>query len=491
MTATFLRHRLEETMKKEDLKMKKQSIWMLLCLCLAVSLLLGGCGKKEGNTGNEGNEGNTELDGTEGSEGADTDHESTASGRVFYLNFKPEASKLWEELAKEYTAETGVEMKVQTAASGTYEQTLKSEIAKKDAPNLFQINGPVGYQNWKNYCLDLKDTKLYGWMLDNTLAVTDGDGVYGIPYVVEGYGIIYNKEILERYFDLDDQQSGISTVEEIKNFETLKAVVEDMTAHKEELGIDGVFASTSFAQGEDWRWQTHLANIPVYYEFRDKGIGDADTLDLTYAENFKNIFDLYLQNSVTEPGMLGNKSVNDSMAEFALGRAAMVQNGNWGWEQIAEVSGNVVAETDVKFLPIYTGVEGEENQGLCVGTENFFAVNSRASKEDQKAAIDFLEWLFQSEKGKSYVTEKFGFITPFNTFEESEKPQDPLAQEVIRYMENPNLTAVSWNFTAFPSQTFKDKLGAALLEYTQGRKSWEEVTEVFRNEWAEEKRQIQ
>ena len=142
MTATFLRHRLEETMKKEDLKMKKQSIWMLLCLCLAVSLLLGGCGKKEGNTGNEGNEGNTELDGTEGSEGADTDNESTASGRVFYLNFKPEASKLWEELAKEYTAETGVEMKVQTAASGTYEQTLKSEIAKKDAPNLFQINGP-------------------------------------------------------------------------------------------------------------------------------------------------------------------------------------------------------------------------------------------------------------------------------------------------------------------------------------------------------------
>ena len=121
MTATFLRHRLEETMKKEDLKMKKQSIWMLLCLCLAVSLLLGGCGKKEGNTGNEGNEGNTELDGTEGSEGADTDNESTASGRVFYLNFKPEQADQWVALGEAYTAETGVPVTVVTAASGTYE----------------------------------------------------------------------------------------------------------------------------------------------------------------------------------------------------------------------------------------------------------------------------------------------------------------------------------------------------------------------------------
>lgn len=445
----------------------------VLCLVLCAGCMAG-CGKKN--------------DGGEGTGGGTDSGNDTAKGRVFYLNFKPEVSDIWEEIAKDYTAETGVEMKVQTAASGTYEQTLKSEVAKKDAPTLFQINGPIGYRNWKAYCLDLKDTELYGWMLDKTLAVTEGDGVYGIPYVVEGYGIIYNDAIMRKYFALEDKKSELSDAAEIASFDDLKTVVEDMTEHKEELGIDGVFASTSFAQGEDWRWQTHLANLPIYYEFRDKEINDAEEIELTYAENFKNIFDLYIQNSVTEPAMLGNKAVNDSMAEFALGKAAMVQNGNWGWGQISEVSGNTVTKEDVKFLPIYIGVEGEDAQGLCVGTENFLAVNSKVSEADQKATVDFLKWLFNSSKGKDYVTNRLGFITPFNTFNEAEKPQDPLAQEVVRYMENPNLVSVSWNFTAFPSQTFKDKLGAAMLEYTQGKRTWDEVTDTFRTEWAAEKK---
>lgn len=469
----------------------------LLVLCLVLGIgLLGGCGKKKDDNGSSGTENGSGTEGGNGSGGTEGgggngnsgDGAGTASGgRIFYLNFKPEVSEIWDEIAKEYTAETGVEMKVQTAASGTYEQTLKSEVAKKDAPTLFQINGPTGYRNWKAYCLDLKDTELYGWMLDKSLAVTDGDGVYGIPSVVEGYGIIYNDAIMKKYFALEDKESDLSDASEIASFDDLKKVVEDMTAHKEELGIDGVFASTSFAQGEEWRWHTHLANLPIYYEFRDNGVGDSDTLELAYAENFKNIFDLYIQNSVTEPALLGNKSVNDSMAEFALGRAAMVQNGNWGWGQINEVSGNTVQETDVKFLPIYMGVEGEDAQGLCIGTENFMAVNSKASEADQQATVKFLEWLFGSDKGKDYVTNRLGFITPFNTFNESEKPQDPLAEEVLRYMENPNLVSVSWNFTAFPSQTFKDKLGAAMLEYTQGKKTWDEVMDTFRDEWAAEK----
>ena len=76
-------------------------------------------------------------------------------GKVYYLNFKPESNDEWQKLAKDYTKETGVEVKVQTAASGTYEQTLKSEIAKSEAPTLFQVNGPVGYQNWKSYTDDM------------------------------------------------------------------------------------------------------------------------------------------------------------------------------------------------------------------------------------------------------------------------------------------------------------------------------------------------
>jgi len=270
---------------------------------------------------------------------ADTGSDTTTSGgEVYYLNFKPEVSEIYDEIAKAYKEETGVTLKVVTAASGTYEQTLKSEIAKSDAPVLFQINGPRGYANWADYCADLKDTELYQHLSDKSLAVTVGDGVYGIPYVVEGYGIIYNNAIMEKYFAMDGAKAA--SMEEINNFETLKAVVEDMTAKKDALGIRGVFSSTSLKPGEDWRWQTHLANVPIFYEIRDndldiKNPDDFLEIKFQYADNFKNIFDLYINNSTVESTLLGSKSVDDSMAEFALGQSAMVQNGNWAWGQIS------------------------------------------------------------------------------------------------------------------------------------------------------------
>ena len=409
-------------------------------------------------------------------------------GSVYYLNFKPEVSEVWEQIAADYTAETGVEVKVLTSASGNYEQTLKAETAKRDMPTLFQINGPVGYSTWKNFCADLKDTDLYSWLLDKDMAVTGEDGgVYGIPYVVEGYGIIYNDAIMKKYFALPNKGTSYNSVEEVNNFDKLKEVVEDMTAHKKEIGIEGVFASTSFSSGEDWRWQTHLANLPIYYEFKDKGISDSQTIDFTYEKNFCNIFDLYINNSCTPRTGLAAKTVTDSMEEFALGKVAMVQNGNWAWGQISSVEGNIVTEDDIKFMPIYTGVEGEENQGLCTGTECFICVNSLASEADQKASVDFLEWVYSSEKGKQYVTSDLGFISPFNTFTEEESPKDPLAKEVLSYMGNKDLYSVSWNFTAFPSQKFKDDFGQALLAYSKGKTDWGYVSDMVKSEWASEK----
>lgn len=415
----------------------------------------------------------------------ETEASAGGKGQIYYLNFKPEVADIWTELAEKYTAETGVPMKVQTAAAGTYEQTLKSEVAKKEPPTLFQINGPIGYKSWGKYCRDLKDTAVYSHLIDKDMAVTDGEGVYGIPYVVEGYGIIYNDAIMQKYFALDGAKA--KSVDEINNFDTLKAVAEDMQARKADLGIEGVFASTSFAPGEDWRWQTHLANLPVYYEYKDENVSDKDALEFKYGDNFKNIFDLYINNSCTDPKMVGAKTVEDSMADFALGKAAMVQNGNWGWSQVSGVDGNTVKEEDVKFLPIYTGMSGEEKQGLCIGTENFFSINSQAKEEDQQASIDFLEWLFTSDTGKDYVTNKLGFIAPFDSFADDEKPADPLAKEVDRFMNNSGLYSVTWNFTSFPSQTFKDNFGASLLQYAQGGKEWSAVVEDMKADWANEK----
>ena len=412
-----------------------------------------------------------------------------ADNTVYFLNFKPEVADIYKEIAQKYEAETGVKVKVVTAASNTYETTLKSEIAKSDAPTIFQINGPVGYQSWSKYCKDLSDTKLYDYLSDKELAIKTAEGVFGIPYVVEGYGIIYNNAIMDKYFALKDKAVTISKAEEITNFKLLKEVVEDMTKHKQELGIDGVFASTSMSGGEQWRWTTHLLNMPVYYEMKDKSDNSAITsaysaknIDFKYSENFKNIFDLYVNNSTTEKGLLSGKSVENSMAEFALGKAAMVQNGNWAWDQISKVSGNTVKADDIKYLPLYIGIDGEEKQGLCIGTENYLAINKNVSEEKQKSSVAFLEWLFSSKTGKDYVVNKLNFISPFNTFDDNEKPDDPLAREVISWMEK-DKTTVEWVFNSFPSLDFKDDVGNALLEYVQGSKSWEDVEKATKDSW--------
>ena len=445
--------------------MKRKILSSLLCLIILLSCLtLAGCGNNKETL-------------------------------IYYLNFKPEAAAVYDELAKKYEEETGTPVKVVTAAANTYEQTLKSEIAKSDAPTIFQVNGPIGYDAWKDYCLDIKDSKLYSYLSDKSLAIKDGDGIYAVPYVVEGYGIIYNDAIMQKYFSLESRKTAINSVNEINSFDKLKAVVEDMTANKDKLGIKGVFASTSLSSGEDWRWQSHLLNIPLYYEMQDTNTETDPTLALldakeikhNYSKNFQNLFDLYINNSVTPKTLLGSKSVADSMAEFALGQAAMVQNGNWGWSQISGVSGNTVKESDVKMMPMYIGVEGEESQGICIGTENYLAINKNVSKEKQEASLKFLEWLFSSETGKKYVTEKLGFITPFTTFTEDEQPQDPLAREITRYMSNTDLRNIPWVFTAFPSEAFKKDVGSSLLDYAQGDKKWEDVEKTVISKWKSER----
>ncbi len=421
---------------------------------------------------------------------ATTPQNNNNNTTIRYLNFKPEIATVYDEIAKAYNKETGNTLIVETAASGNYEQTLAAKMGTNEAPTLFQINGPKGYTNWKDYCADLSNTELYKHLTDKSLAINVNGKVYGIPYVVEGYGIIYNKEITDKYFALKDRATDFKSMDEIRNFDSLKKIVEDMQKNANKLGIKGVFAATSLKTGEDWRWQTHLANIPVYYEFNESNVdlsGDAtNTIKFKYSENFKNIFDLYINNSTTDKKVLGSKIVDESMAEFALGQCAMVQNGNWAWAQINGNNKNTVKAENIKYLPIYMGVDGEEKQGLCIGTENFFAINSKASEQEQKAASDFIYWLFSSETGKKFVNEKLEFIAPFDTFSDEERPKDPLAQEVIKWMNNADATIIPWNFTVFPSQTFKEDFGASLLQYAQGTKNWEQVKDDFTKSWKNE-----
>lgn len=407
---------------------------------------------------------------------------SADGGKVYYLNFAPEVAEQWEALAEQYTEETGVDVQVVTAASGTYESTLKSEIDKDEAPTLFQVNGPVGLATWKDYCYDLKDTDVYANLANDDFALFKEDGsVAGIAYKIETYGIIYNKTLLNSYFETEG--AVVTSVDEINNFDTFKAVVEDITAKKDELGIEGAFTSAGMDSSSDWRFKTHLANLPIYYEYKADGIESTDAIKGTYLDNYKAIWDLYINNATCEPTMLSSKTGEDATAEFALGEAVFYQNGTWAAADV--LAEEELTADELGMLPIYIGVEGEENQGLCTGSENYWCVNAKASEEDIQATIDFLSWCITSDEGRTAISKDMGFATPFTTFDENYAADNVLVNVASEYVAD-GKTSVTWCFTTMPSENWKNGVGSALLEYAQGTGEWDGVVTAFVDGWATE-----
>ena len=462
--------------------MKMKKVWAVLLSTAMMATMLAGCG------GDDKGQASSSAPATESSP-ASTQEESQApatetagkggSGKVYYLNFKPEQADDWVALAKTYTEQTGVEVQVQTAASGTYESTLKAEMAKDEAPTLFQVNGPVGLATWKNYCYDMAGSQIYKDLSSDDYALKDGDAVLGIAYVIETYGIIYNKALLNDYFALPDAE--VKSIDELNSFEALKKVAEGIQAHKDDLGVEGAFTSAGMDSSSDWRFKTHLANLPVYYEYKDKGIGSSEAIEGTYLDNYKNIWDLYINNATCEPSMLSSKTGEDANSEFALGEAVFYQNGTWAYNDIKDME---VADEDMGMLPIYIGAPGEENQGLCTGSENYWCVNKNASEEDIQATLDFMAWVVESNEGRDALANIMGFVTPFTTFDEY-LPSNPLVKANDDYTKA-GKTSVSWNFTTMPSETWKNGVGSALLEYAQGTGKWDAVKTAFVDNWATE-----
>ena len=395
------------------------------------------------------------------------------------MNFKPEADAQWQELAKIYEEETGVKVTVVTAASGQYETTLKSEMGKSECPTMFQVNGPVGLASWKDYCADLSDTEVYKQLTSEDFALKDGDKVAGIGYVIESYGIICNKKLLsETGYSMDD----------IKNFADLKKVAEDITARRDELGFDA-FTSAGMDGSSDWRYKTHLANLPVYYEYQADGINNTKAIKGTYLDNYRQIWDLYINNSTTDPKQLSVKTGDDAVAEFVAEKAVFYQNGTWAYSDISSVG-----DENLGMLPIYIGVDGEENQGLCTGTENYWCVNAKASEADIKATEDFMAWLATDDTALKAIcgsqgampsgADGMGFVTPFKKNLESDNLLVNIASQYVADGKTP----VSWNFTTMPSETWKNEVGSALTVYAsdQTDANWDLVKKAFVEGWATE-----
>ena len=325
----------------------------------------------------------------------------------------------------------------------------------------------------------MSDTEVYKQLTSEDFALKDGDKVAGIGYVIESYGIICNKKLLaEAGYSMDD----------IKNFADLKKVAEDITARRDELGFDA-FTSAGMDGSSDWRYKTHLANLPVYYEYQADGINNTKAIKGTYLDNYRQIWDLYINNSTTDPKQLSVKTGDDAVAEFVAGKAVFYQNGTWAYSDISSVG-----DENLGMLPIYIGVDGEENQGLCTGTENYWCVNAKASEADIKATEDFMAWLATDDTALKAIcgsqgampsgADGMGFVTPFKKNLESDNLLVNIASQYVADGKTP----VSWNFTTMPSETWKNEVGSALTVYAsdQTDANWDLVKKAFVEGWATE-----
>ena len=417
----------------EVLKMKK-ILSVILCALMIVALFAGCFGGNKNETGS-----------------------------VYYLNFKPEQDEAWQNLAKKYTEQTGVKVDVLTAAEGKYQETLTAEMDKNRMPTLFQISGEVGLESWGDYCYDLSDSEVYKQLTTDDFALIKNNEVLGVAYVYEGYGIIVNKKLLSK--------AGYK-IENIKSFADLKQIAEDITARKNELGFSA-FTSSTLDSSSSWRFSGHLANIPLFYEFEaDKVVGQPSAIKGTYLENFKNVWDLYINNSTVDKTAI-TTAVN-AADEFVKEKAVFYQNGTWSYSDI-----KAIGDDNIGYLPIYSGIR-DEKQGLCCGTENYWAVNKEASKADIDATLDFLAWIVTSEDGTKALANEMGFVSPFK----KAKPVDNVLANIMNdYVANEAYN-VSWAFNYTPNvDTWRAELVSALAAYSAGTGDFEAVRKAFVDGW--------
>ena len=427
----------------------KKTLALILAAVMALSLVA--CAKTPANGGTE------------------------AKGSVYYLNFKPEADKAWQDLAKTYTEQTGVEVKVVTAASGQYDTMLTSELDKSAPPTMFQVGNQGAVNSYGDFCYPLDNTDVMKEMTTQDFNLKNANGeTVSIGYCYEAFGIIVNKALLK--------QAGYE-ISDITNFETLKKVADDIHSRAAELGFDA-FSSAGLEGSSSWRFSGHLANMPLFYEFRDdKVTSQPASIKGTYLDNFKNVWDLYTTDSATTGAALTTATGDASEAEFGQGKAVFYQNGSWEYANLTgEEKGFKMNPEDLAMIPIYCGVEGEEQSGLCCGTENCWAVNAKASEEDIQATLEFMNWMVTDPEVSRMLVDEFAAM-PYKQAAES---TNGFLADANDYTTNGNYI-MPWVTNFQPNvDAYRAALVSAMNQYDadQSDANWELVKTAFVDGWA-------
>lgn len=385
----------------------KRNLGVLVSIIAITSLIFAGCGKSASSV-TESNKDNTDTTKTEVSD-------VEAAKKIVVFQSKVEIIDQLEALAVEYKAETGVEVEVWGTTGDDYLQQLKTKLSNNQGPTVFSLAPGTESNGLAPYLANLNDVSFVGDIAENMANVIDGNTV-GIPYTVEGFGIVYNKDLID-VTKVNTYDAFVSMLQEQKD-----AGINGFSLSQESYFLIGHILNTPFALQEDAEsYVNKLMNGEVTMN---------DTEEFVEFGKFMEAVREYTNNPL-------EVNYDKQTGDFATGKTASIHQGNWCYSMFKDY--NVDFDMGMMPLPI------AGNDSIAVSVPTCWYVNSQAKEAEIKAGKDFLEWMYTTEKGKKYIMEEFGFIPVLTTMKS--ETLDPLSQEIARYTAEGK--TISWPMNAY------------------------------------------
>lgn len=367
--------------------------------------------------------------------------DSGGSAAVRLVNGKIEIDNQLKAYAANYEQKTGVKVTIESLGGGVdINGALKGYLLANNMPDIFVFGGEGDYQMWKDETANLNDEP---WVADTDVAFKDADGnVYGFPYAVEGYGIVYNKDILDK--------AGVDP-SKLTNINAYKEAFEALEAKKSELGLTAV-ASVAAESGQMyWSTGNHLFGAylaqglerddATYIDMLLKG--QVDNARLTEFAAFMKLLFNYSDRNTLISG-----TYDDQLALWAQGKTAFITQGNWIDPSLPTY--NTTFDAGIAPLAFTT----KDTDGVLADAPSWWAVYK--DSKNLQAAKDFLTSLATTEEGAKCLVTEAGMISPFNSTEI--EPTTPLAKSLMEWVQNGK--TYSWQWTKMTVGIAQNATGA-------------------------------
>ncbi len=370
--------------------------------------------------------------------------------KVFQL--KVEINDALQQLAEKYEEETGVKVEVTSVGGGAdYGAALKAEFQKGTEPDIFMIQGAGDLEVWSHKVDDLSSEKWVSNAVNGTLdTVTVDNKIYGMPVATEGYGLIYNKDILDK--------ASIDPIS-INTFDKLKEAVEKLHSKKADLGLENVI---SYTTKETWVTGNHTFNIGLIAQenpaqfTKDYIAGKTDLVNNQGFKDWMNLVDLLCKYS--GGSSLDTIDYSTQVGNFALEKTAFLHQGNWTAGDLAGLG----ADFDMGFIPLSINNDTKISGSIPVGVPMYWTVNKDSSVNAEAKA--FLDWMVTSETGQKALVEDMKMIPAFTNFKI--ETDDKLAKSIIQY--NNAGKTLPWAFTNLPDGFTMENIGPIFSKYAKG-----------------------